>query len=102
MEIAAELDHLVHGEAVAVTGSFRATAAGFPAAAVERAAPALFVGGHRVPGDMRLADSPLMDGCVVSLVIRRVPAAEPPGVAELRVAGGPARGGGAPARFRGG
>ena len=93
MEIAAELDHLVHGEAVAVTGSFRATAAGFPAAAVERAAPALFVGGHRVPGDMRLADSPLMDGCVVSL---GDPAGclrpEPPGVAELRVAGGPAAG----------
>jgi S-DNA-T family DNA segregation ATPase FtsK/SpoIIIE len=76
-EIAAELDGLMHaGAATAVA-----------------AAPALFVGWHQVPGDMRLADSPIMDGCVVSLGdpagCRRP---EPAGVAELRVAGGPAAG----------
>src|ERR1700722_8696441 len=50
---------------------------------------ALFVGYHRVPGDMRLADSPVIDGCVVSIgdpVGGRPP--EPAGIAELRVAGG--------------
>jgi DNA segregation ATPase FtsK/SpoIIIE, S-DNA-T family len=57
------------------------------------AAPAVFVGCHRVPGDMRLADSPIMDGCVVSLGDPsgcRQP--EPAGMAELRVAGGAAAG----------
>ena len=124
-QIAAELDHLVHGEAAAAVtgevrvrqvlraqaaryagpgipgygpGSCRAMAAGFPAAAAAPAAAApaasaLFVGGHRVPGDIQLADSPLMDGCVVSL---GDPAGcqrpEPAGVAELRLAGGPAAG----------
>ena len=47
-QIAAELDRLMHG------------------AAVSRV-PVLFVGGHQVPGDMRLADAPVLDGCVVSL-----------------------------------
>ena len=53
----------------------------------------MFVGGHRVPGDMRLADSPVLDGCVISL---GDPAGcvqpEQAAVAELRVAGGPAAG----------
>src|ERR1019366_1181637 len=75
-EIAAELDCLMHGATAAVA-----------------AVPALFVGWHQVPGDMRLADSPIMDGCLVSLGdpagCRRP---EPAGVAELRVAGGPAAG----------
>jgi DNA segregation ATPase FtsK/SpoIIIE, S-DNA-T family len=73
-QAAAELDRLVRG----TSGP---------------AVPALFVGGHRVPGDMRLADAPVLDGCVVSL---GDPAGclrpEPAGVAELRVAGGPAAG----------
>ena len=73
-EIAAELDRLC-------------TAGPGPAV------PALFVGCHQVPGDMRLADSPIMDGCVVSLGdpagCRRP---EPAGVAELRVASGPPAG----------
>ena len=57
------------------------------------AAPALFVGGHRVPGDLRLAGSPVLDGCVVSLGDPAgCPRPEPAGVAELRVAGGPAAG----------
>ena len=57
------------------------------------AGPALFVGGHRVPGDMRLADAPVLDGCVVSLGDPAGwPRPEPAGVAELRVAGGPAAG----------
>ena len=42
---AAEIGRVMHGEA----------------------AGALFVGYHRVPGDMRLADSPVIDGCVVSI-----------------------------------
>src|ERR1700733_3859336 len=74
-EVAAEIDRLMHGE--------RAGAA----------VGALFVGYHRVPGDMRLADSPVIDGCVVSIgdpAGGRPP--EPPGIAELRVAGGPAAG----------
>jgi S-DNA-T family DNA segregation ATPase FtsK/SpoIIIE len=84
-EIAAELEHLVHGAAAA---ELEQLVHGAPAAA-----PALFVGGHRVPGDMRLADSPLMDGCVVSLGDPAgCPRPEPAGVAELRVAGGPAAG----------
>ena len=57
------------------------------------AGPALFVGGHRVPGDMPLADAPVLDGCVVSLGDPAGwPRPEPAGVAELRVAGGPAAG----------
>jgi S-DNA-T family DNA segregation ATPase FtsK/SpoIIIE len=75
-EVAAELDCLMHGEAV-----------------TRPVAPALFVGYHQVPGDMRLADSPIMDGCVVSIGdpagCRR---SEPAGVAEIRVASGPAAG----------
>ena len=72
--VAAELDRLVRGTA-------------------EPRVPGLFVGGHRLPGDMRLADSPVLDGCVVSLgdpagCVRP----EQAGVAELRVAGGPAAG----------
>ena len=79
-------------------GGFRTLTGGFPAASAHPAAAvpaalALFVGGHRVPGDMRLADSPLMDGCVVSLGDPAgCPRREPAGVAELRVAGGPAAG----------
>ena len=77
-QVAAELDRLMHGMPVAVP---------------EPWVPALFVGGHRVPGDMRLAGSPLLDGCVVSLGDPSgCPRPEPPGVAELRVAGGPAAG----------
>jgi DNA segregation ATPase FtsK/SpoIIIE, S-DNA-T family len=77
-QIAAELDRLMHGMSATVPGPW---------------APALFVGGHQVPADMRLAGSPLLDGCVVSLgdpsgCLRPAP----PGVAELRVAGGPAAG----------
>jgi DNA segregation ATPase FtsK/SpoIIIE, S-DNA-T family len=78
-QVAAELDRLMHG---------------MPEAVPEPWVPALFVGGHRVPGDMRLAGSPLLDGCVVSLGDPSgCPQPEPPGVAELRVAGGPAAGG---------
>jgi DNA segregation ATPase FtsK/SpoIIIE, S-DNA-T family len=77
-QVAAELDRLMHGVSVAVPGPW---------------VPALFVGGHRVPGDMRLAGSPLLDGCVVSLGDPSgCPPPEPPGVAELRVASGPAAG----------
>ena len=77
-QVAAELDRLMHGVSVAVPGPW---------------VPALFVGGHRVPGDMRLAGSPLLDGCVVSLGDPSgCPRPEPTGVAELRVAGGPAAG----------
>ena len=73
-QAAAELDRLVRG----TSGP---------------AVPALFVGGHRVPGDMRLADAPVLDGCVVSLGDPAgCPRPEPAGVAELRVAGGPAAG----------
>src|ERR1039457_6788929 len=57
------------------------------------ARPALFVGWHQVPGDMRLADSPILDGSVVSIAdpagCRRPESA---GVAEIRVASGPAAG----------
>ena len=57
------------------------------------AVPALFAGGHQVPGDVRLADAPVLDGCVVSLGDPvGGPRPEPAGVAELRVAGGPAAG----------
>ena len=78
-QVAAELDRLMHG---------------MPAAVPEPWVPALFVGGHRVPGDMRLAGSPLLDGCVVSLGDPSgCPRPEPPGAAELRVTGGPAAGG---------
>jgi S-DNA-T family DNA segregation ATPase FtsK/SpoIIIE len=72
-DVAAEMDQLMHGQAAA--------------------SPALFVGYHQVPGDMRLADSPIMDGCVVSIgdpAGGRRP--EPAGVAEIRVASGPAAG----------
>ena len=73
-QVAVELDRLVRG-----TASPRA--------------PALFVGGHRVPGDMRLAGSPVLGGCVVSLGDPAgCPRPESAGVAELRVAGGPAAG----------
>ena len=73
-QVAAELDRLMH----AGPGS---------------RFPALFVGGHRVPGDMRLADAPILDGCVVSLGDPAgCPPSEPAGVAELRVAAGPGAG----------
>jgi len=73
-QIAAELDRLIRG-----TGGPRV--------------PALFVGGHRVPGDMRLADAPVLDGCVVSLGDPAgCPRPEAAGVAEVRVAGGPGAG----------
>jgi len=63
-QLAAELDHLLHGAA----GS---------------RFPVLFIGGHRVPGDMRLADAPVLDGCVVSLGDPAgCPRPEPAGVAE--------------------
>jgi S-DNA-T family DNA segregation ATPase FtsK/SpoIIIE len=111
-EIAAELDGLMHGDGdgasaggwVRVLRSPPPQAArhagpgipGYgsaPAAAARPAAPALFVGYHQVPGDMRLADSPIMDGSVVSIAdptgCRRP---EPVGVAEIRVASGPAAG----------
>ncbi len=79
--VAAELDRLMHGAA----GS---------------RIPALFVGGHRVPGDMRLADAPVLDGCVVSLGDPAgCPRPEAAGVAELRVAGGPDAGAVHPLRF---
>jgi len=72
--IAAELDRLMRG-------------AGGPRVS------ALFVGGHRVPGDMRLAEAPVLDGCVVSLGDPGgCPRPGPAGVAELRVAGGPGAG----------
>jgi len=65
---------------------------GSPADAADGAA-GLFVGGQLVPGDTRLADAPIRDGCVVSI---GEPAGcqrpESAGVAELRVAGGPAAG----------
>ena len=78
-QVAAELDRLMHG---------------MPEAVPEPWVPALYVGGHQVPGDMRLAGSPLLDGCVVSLGdASGCPSPELPGVAELRVAGGPAAGG---------
>ena len=68
-QLAAELDGVMHGGA---------RAAG-------PAAPALFVGWHQVPGDMRLADSPILDGSVVSIAdpagCRRPESA---GVAEIR------------------
>jgi len=77
-QLAAELDTLMHGGACPAAGP---------------AAPALFVGWHQVPGDLKLADSPVMDGCVVSIAdpagCRRP---EPAGVAEIRVASGPAAG----------
>jgi S-DNA-T family DNA segregation ATPase FtsK/SpoIIIE len=77
-QVAAELDRLMHGMPVAVP---------------EPWVPALFVGGHRVPGDMRLAGSPLLDGCVISLGDPSgCPPPESQGIAELRVAGGPAAG----------
>ena len=77
-QVAAELDRLMHGVPVAVPGPW---------------VPALFVGGHRVPGDIRLAGSPLLDGCVISLGDPSgCPPPESPGIAELRVAGGPAAG----------
>ena len=122
-EIAAELDRLMHGQAAAAAGepqllrfpgarasgsaasyagpgipgygpgNFGPMAAGLAAPAAGPAAPGLFVGHHLVPRDMRLADSPIMDGCVVSIGdaagCRRP---EPVGVAEIRVAGGPAAG----------
>ncbi len=44
-QIAVELDRLMHD-----ADKFRV--------------PALFAGGHRVPGDMRLTDAPVLDGCV--------------------------------------
>jgi DNA segregation ATPase FtsK/SpoIIIE, S-DNA-T family len=73
-QIAAELDLMLHG-------------------GPGPSAPALFVGYHRVPGDMRLADSPVIDGSVVSI---GDPAGcwrpEPAGVAEIRVASGPGAG----------
>jgi S-DNA-T family DNA segregation ATPase FtsK/SpoIIIE len=73
-QLAAELDRLVHAG---------------PGSRV----PALFVGGHRVPGDLRLADAPVRDGCVVSLGDPAgCPRPEPAGVAELRVASGPGAG----------
>ena len=73
-QVAAELDRLMH---VGPGSRF----------------PALFVGGHRVPGDMRLADAPVLDGCVVSLGDPAgCPPSEPAGVAELRVAAGPGAG----------
>ena len=73
-QAAAELDRLVRGTSGA-------------------AVPVLFVGGHRVPGDMPLADSPVLDGCVVSLGDPAgCPPPQPAGVAELRVASGPAAG----------
>ncbi len=78
-QVAAELDRLMHG---------------MPAAVPEPWIPSLYVGGHRLPGDMPLAGSPLLDGCVVSLGDPSAcPRPESPGVAELRVAGGPAAGG---------
>ena len=78
-EVAAELDRLMHGMPVTVPLPW---------------VPSLFVGGHRVPGDMRLAGSPLLDGCVISLGDPAgCPQPESPGIAELRVAGGPAAGG---------
>ena len=70
-QVAAELDRLMH---VGSGSRF----------------PALFVGGHRVPADMRLADAPVLDGCVVSLGDPAgCPRPEAAGVAELRIAGGP-------------
>ena len=117
-EIAVELDGLMHGEAAAAGGgaqvlqfprapaaasyagpgipgygSFGVMAGGLPATAAAPSAPPLFVGYHQVPGDMRLADSPIMDGCVVSIGDPggcRPP--EPAGVAEIRVTSGPAAG----------
>src|SRR5580658_7590137 len=80
-EAAAEIGRVLHGEAAE------------PAGAAGAAAGALFVGYHRVPGDLRLGDSPVIDGCVVSIgdpAGCRPP--EPAGIAELRVAGGPAAG----------
>ena len=78
-QVAAELDRLMHGVPVAVP---------------EPWVPSLFVGGHRVPGDMRLAGSPLLDGCVISLGDPAgCPPPEPQGIAELRIASGPAAGG---------
>lgn len=78
-QVAAELDRLMHG---------------MPAAVPEPWVPDLFVGGHRLPGDMPLAGSPLLDGCVASLGDPSAcPRPEPPGAVELRVAGGPAAGG---------
>ena len=50
-QVAAELDRLMHGLPATV-----------PITGPEPWVPALFVGGHRVPGDMRLAGSPLLDG----------------------------------------
>jgi S-DNA-T family DNA segregation ATPase FtsK/SpoIIIE len=110
-EVAAEIDRLMHGEVAAAGRGARAlrppraraaryAGPGIPGygpatapAVTGPAIPALFVGGHRVPGDLRLADSPVTDGCVVSLGdpagCRRP---DPTGVAELRVAGGPAAG----------
>ena len=76
-QVAAELDRLMH---VGSGSRF----------------PVLFVGGHRVPADMRLADAPVLDGCVVSLGdpagCPRPESGGVAGVAELRVAGGPGAG----------
>ena len=109
-EIAVELDGLMHGGAATAGEAellrfpgVRAAASyagpGIPGygslatRAPRPAAPALFVGYHQVPGDLQLADSPIMDGCVVSIGdaagCRRP---EPVGVVEIRVAGGPAAG----------
>ena len=93
-------------EAYAVPGipgygeaGFTAMAAGYPAAAAPPApapvpsAPLLFVNYQQVPATVRLADSPIRDGAVVSI---GTPAGcrrpEPTGVAEIRIAGGPAAG----------
>src|SRR5208282_3809003 len=66
-------------------------AAGFPAAAA--LAPVLFVAYQKVAANVRLAEAPIRDGAVVSL---GDPAGcarpEPAGVAEIRVASGPAAG----------
>jgi hypothetical protein len=68
-QLAAELDGVMHG-GVRTAGP---------------AAPALFVGWHQVPGDMRLADSPILDGSVVSI-------ADPAGCLRPEPAGWPRSG----------
>lgn len=118
-QVAAGLDRLLHGEAAAGAASGRARvlhfprtrtavsyagpgipgygsgfttmAAGFPAAVA--VAPALFVAYQQVAANVSLAESPIRDGVVVSV---GDPAGcmrpEPAGVAEIRVASGPAAG----------
>jgi DNA segregation ATPase FtsK/SpoIIIE, S-DNA-T family len=96
-ETAAALDRMLHvetgGGPAALRLSIAQAAAGDSGTAVLLAAPTLFAGGQEIPGDMTLADSPIRDGSVISLgSLDRHRRPERPGIAEIRVASGPAAG----------